>query len=98
MFDFVQGATAGLVVGLLLTFWFGIGASIYKPAVPMPPVSVEGCPPDPTMNITNTTQLPVNLTFTEIKVMFNTTIEGQVMLNTTTTDIPSSSDTTTRYA
>ncbi|CAH1250786.1 SLC5A8 [Branchiostoma lanceolatum] len=38
------GAVVGIICGFLMTFWVGIGAQIYKPIVPRPPVTIAGCP------------------------------------------------------
>ncbi|XP_078583638.1 sodium-coupled monocarboxylate transporter 1-like isoform X2 [Branchiostoma floridae x Branchiostoma japonicum] len=37
------GAYAGMLVGFVMTFWVGIGAQVWKPIVPRPPVSIAGC-------------------------------------------------------
>ncbi|XP_072046521.1 sodium-coupled monocarboxylate transporter 1-like, partial [Amphiura filiformis] len=38
-----KGAISGLVFGLIITLWIGIGALIYPPYVPKLPVSTDGC-------------------------------------------------------
>ncbi|XP_066266083.1 sodium-coupled monocarboxylate transporter 1-like isoform X1 [Branchiostoma lanceolatum] len=37
------GAYAGMLVGFVMTFWVGIGAQVWTPIVPKPPVSIAGC-------------------------------------------------------
>ncbi|XP_076361247.1 sodium-coupled monocarboxylate transporter 2-like [Tachypleus tridentatus] len=38
-----KGALCGLLFGLVLSSWIGFGAIVYKPDIPMPPVSIDGC-------------------------------------------------------
>ncbi|XP_038057834.1 sodium-coupled monocarboxylate transporter 1-like [Patiria miniata] len=38
-----KGAFTGLIVGLAMAFWVGIGAQIYPPDVYKPPLLVDGC-------------------------------------------------------
>ncbi len=62
----MQGAYAGFLVSLLLTLWLGVGANVYKPYVPKPPVSIEGCPVDDVVS---------NMTTVLTTVVFNATTE-----------------------
>jgi hypothetical protein len=48
----LKGAIAGLLAGLGMAFWIGIGAIIYPPAAYKPPLTTEGC------NLTSTTPSP----------------------------------------
>lgn len=58
MFTF-QGGLVGLIVGLALTLWVGIGAQLYPPTpnktLPLP-VTTVGC--NNTMDLNNTTATP----------------------------------------
>ncbi|XP_013391934.1 sodium-coupled monocarboxylate transporter 1 [Lingula anatina] len=51
-----KGALAGLITGLVMTFWIGIGAQIYKPILWTAPVSTAGC------NVANATNLTTVMT------------------------------------
>jgi len=55
----VQGAYIGVTTGLVVTFWLGLGALIYKPAIRgrvPPPLDTSQCPH---RNVTvNVTALP----------------------------------------
>ncbi|XP_069124073.1 sodium-coupled monocarboxylate transporter 2-like [Argopecten irradians] len=37
------GAYAGLLFGLVFMFWIGVGAQIYPPSIPKPPVNTDDC-------------------------------------------------------
>lgn len=51
------GAVVGLISGLCLSFWIGLGYFINKPYIPRPPISIEGC-------LFNVTSVVSNLTTT----------------------------------
>ncbi|XP_077990171.1 sodium-coupled monocarboxylate transporter 1-like isoform X1 [Glandiceps talaboti] len=38
-----KGATSGLLMGLVMSFWVGIGGFLYPPYVEKPPLTTEGC-------------------------------------------------------
>ncbi|XP_019638104.1 PREDICTED: sodium-coupled monocarboxylate transporter 1-like [Branchiostoma belcheri] len=52
------GAYSGMLVGFVMTFWVGIGAQVWKPIVPKPPVSIAGCE---RLNVTNVTTSAVSM-------------------------------------
>ncbi|KAJ8318085.1 hypothetical protein KUTeg_003176 [Tegillarca granosa] len=52
------GAYTGLISGLALMFWIGIGSEIYKPNNPKSPISTAGC----NWNLTTTTAMTTSMT------------------------------------
>ncbi|XP_038057833.1 sodium-coupled monocarboxylate transporter 2-like isoform X2 [Patiria miniata] len=54
-----KGAIAGLLSGLGIAFWIGIGAIIYPPGASRPPLTIEGC------NLTVTTPSSLLMTTTQ---------------------------------
>ncbi|XP_013398155.1 sodium-coupled monocarboxylate transporter 1 [Lingula anatina] len=62
-----KGAISGLISGLLLTFWIGVGAQVYKPILWTAPVSTAGC------IAANATNLTLTDNFTDIMANLSTT-------------------------
>ncbi|XP_013380728.1 sodium-coupled monocarboxylate transporter 1-like [Lingula anatina] len=73
-----KGAIAGLVTSLLFTFWIGIGAQIYKPAVWKAPVSIEGCNPlnETLTNVTTSTAIASSVAFIPTAAPYNPPLNG----------------------
>ncbi|XP_030839685.1 sodium-coupled monocarboxylate transporter 1-like [Strongylocentrotus purpuratus] len=77
-----KGAFCGTLIGLIFSFWVGIGAQVYPPSYPAPSFSTSGCTlNNDTLNLYNSTGYSLYLPDTGVSTVTELATDGATTLN-----------------